>query len=49
MAEVHWPPMNEFAFKLHGYVVYLVFVYICFYEFYIINICTLDLDLVMTP
>ena len=24
MAKVHWPPMNKFACKLHGYIVYLV-------------------------
>ncbi len=23
MAKVHWPPMNKFACKLHGYIVYL--------------------------
>ncbi len=23
MAKEHWPPMNKFACKLHGYIVYL--------------------------
>ena len=26
MAKVHWPPMNKFACKLHGYIVYFILI-----------------------
>ena len=26
MAKVHWPPMKKFACKLHGYIVYFLYI-----------------------
>ncbi len=35
IAKVHWPPMNKFACKLHGYIVYFP---TKFCQFYNINL-----------
>ncbi len=40
MTKVHWPPMNKFACKLHGYIVYFNFrnPWLCDY---VTNVCKL--------